>query len=453
MPAPRLSRSLLAAALLLGLPGCRALLEGQDGRECSTSDDCLERQLCDVERGRCTAGPVDARPDVPSRDAGDAGPEEMGRPDAEPEAMVADVPVPDLRVRDLAVPDLAVPDLAPADGQPADVTAPDLGLAEVYGPEGDCFAGAQRGALLSSAGAAIPRVVCTSEALVWVATDAAGDTSLTARLGETERTVFTVPPAAPFLVHEGLVLAELPDAARDGRTAVFRFPLLSGPEAAPMPVLPGVAAQWHAARAQGVTGLVQGDAHRSDVVLVFDDGRTRRCGEPDRRQWGLTLGPSFSAWFEQGLAGGSVDVVIAEGHDCSPAVRGTVPPGVEATDRLMRDGTALYWMATDAASRRRLLHTLDAARPGEGSRPVNAQGLAQLSPVEFAVHDGWLLVSAFDARAYRLHLFDLTTGRKQALARPGSARAPSLSGRFALWAEQVGGSPWEIRYERLQLRR
>jgi hypothetical protein len=452
-PARARGRRPVAAALgaFLLLPACQALLGG-DGRECATTADCLDDQICAVDRGRCvptTGGRPDRTLDATRPDAGDAT-LEAGLPDARLDLRVPDESVPDPPDRDL--PDLRIPDVQAPDVEPPDVLLPDAGISDVYGPAGDCFPDAPFGTFRESAGAPVPRALCTPEALLWTSTDADGLTTLMSRRGDVERALFTLPPTAPFLASGGVVLVEMPDALRGGRMGVFRFDLAEGPGAMPAAVLPAPVDHWHATRARGVTGFVEGDETTSAVVLLFDDNRTLRCGEAQHRQWGLSLGEASTAWFEQPSAGGAVDLVVVGAHACAPALRVTIPPGVEEGDRLERDGTALYWLATEAATRRRRVHTFDTARPGIGPRPVNAEGLGRVNPVEFVVNDGWLLLSAFDDRAYRLHLFDLTNGRKQQLPFAGSARAPALSGTVALWAQQVGGSPWEIHYGRLLTR-
>ena len=423
-PEPMRSSRAEAAALaaLLLLPGCQALLGG-DGRECVTATDCLDDQTCAVDRGRCVPA-SEPRPDLDR----DATPPDAG--------------------------DATLEFGLPGDTSVPDVLLPDAGISDIYGPAGDCFPD-ERGVLPMSPmseGAPVPRALCTPEALLFTSTDNRGLTTLKSRRGKDERSLFTLPSTAPFLAVGGVVLVEMPDAEQNGRMGVFRFDLAAGPGAVPVAVMPRRVDHWHAARARGVTGFVEGDETTSAVILLFDDNQTQQCGRAAHRQWGLALGEGSTAFFEQPSTGGAVDLVVVGGHACTPALRVTVAPGVEDTDRLAWDGPALYWLATDAATRRRRVYTFDASRPGDAPRPVNALGLGLISPVEFAVHDGRLLLSAFDNRAYGLHLFDLTTGQKQQLSADGSARAPALSGTFALWAQQVGGRRWEIQYDRLQTR-
>lgn len=431
---------------VLALLACERLLGGDDGAECARDADCYRFEHCDPVRGRCASAPLlGGGPDA------DATPATVrdATPDMRDLAAIEDVvPLP------VDVPDLAlrIPDAEPPDM--ADALPPDQGVVGIYLPDGDCFEGDPTGAVAESEGARIPRSVCTDEALLWTTTDAAGTTSLNLRQGAEDRVLTALPRDAEWTLREAVLLVVLPNADLGDAKNVFQVALTGG-QPPLVAVEPSRAPQWHATRGPGLTGFVQRapDGVRSGVRLHFDDGRVFDCGVPGVRQWGLTAGSDFVAWFEQPVAGGPTDLVTTRGLACEGRIAATLTVDVSPDERLLHDGERLYWMAVEPTTRQRLVYTAEAGRLAAGAMPLDVPGINLVNPVELAAHDGWLLVSSYEQRAYRLRLYDLNSRVGQSPIGQGSARAPALSGRYALWSQQSGGNPWEIRYAQLPRRR
>lgn len=448
------------ATILLSLPGytaCQAIVGDDQGVECRIDDDCPPFQVCEVVRARCVDAPTapgsldpDASPDVrvPRADVPDL---RLDPPDVAPDRPLDPPDGPqDVRndlpdVRDAEPPD--PPDLP-------DLMLPDVGVLGIYAPAGNCFGDRPSGPVAESAGAAVPRSLCSDEALLWTTTEADGTTSLRLRQGMAENTLTSLPRGAEWVLRETVLLVALPNDALEGAVNVHRADLTGGLPRL-RPVEPSRSAQWHLGRGPGLTSFVQlaPDGLRSEVRLHFDDDRAFDCGVDAHRQWGLVVGEDYVAWFEQPVAGGPTELVATRGLDCRQRVALTVPGVIDSGERLLHDDTRLFWMAVDAATGRRIIHTADAHDLVAGAMPLNVQGITLRHPVEMAAHDRWLLLSSFDQNAYRLHLYDLISGLEQSPLGQGSARAPSLSGTYALWAQQSAGEPWEIRYAELPRRR
>jgi hypothetical protein len=447
------------AALLLSVPalaGCQALVGDDRGVECRSADDCFPFQLCDVERARC----VDA-PNAPGSFA----------PDATPDGRTSPADLPDLRpIPPDAAPDGPVdppnvpldvrndpPDARDAEPDPPDLPdlmPPDVGVLGIYAPAGNCFDNEVSGPVAESAGAAVPRSLCSDEALLWTVTEPDGTTALRLRQGAAENTLTHLPRGAEWMLREAVLLVALPNDAFAGAVNVYRADLTGGLPRL-RPVAPSAAPQWHLGRGPGLTSFIQRapDGVRSEVRLHFDDDRVFDCGADGHRQWGLVVGEDYVAWFEQPVAGGPTELVATRGLDCTQRVALTLPGVIDSSERLLHDDATVFWMAVDAATGRRIIHTADAHDLRAGAMPLNVQNITLRHPVEMAAHDRWLLLSSFDRNAYRLHLYDLVSGMEQSPLGQGSARAPSLSGTYALWAQQSAGEPWEIRYAQLPPRR
>ena len=449
------------AALLLACPAaaCQSIVGDDQGVECRSADDCFPFQQCDVARARCVEAAnapgslaPDAAPDVRTSVPDvpdfrsippDAAPDvRLDPPDGPPDVRNDPPDLPDMRDAEPDPPDLP------------DVMLPDLGVLGIYAPAGNCFGDEVSGPVAESAGAAVPRSLCSDEALLWTLTEPDGTTALRLRQGVAENTLTHLPRGAEWMLREAVLLVALPNEDFAGTVNVFRADLTGGLPAL-RAVAPSAAPQWHMGRGPGRTSFIQRapDGVRSEVRLHFDDDRVFDCGVEGHRQWGLVVGEDYVAWFEQAVAGGPTDLVATRGLDCRQRVSLTLPGVVDSSERLLHDDAALYWMAVDAATGRRVIHTANARDLVAGAMPLNVPGITQWHPVEMAAHDRWLLLSSFDQNTYRLHLYDLVTGIEQSPLGQGSARAPSLSGTYALWAQQSAGEPWEIRYAQLPPRR
>lgn len=462
---PPLRRLVLALCCTAALPACLSLVGGGDGSECETDGDCFSSDRCDTDAHRCVSAldPGNRLPDTGPADVRDMRPPVGDVPDVEPLRIPDGAPELADRALDDAgdmtmlappdLPDLSIPDVQSLPDVP-DAQLPDVGVNGIYAPGGDCFQGDASGTLTESEGPGVPRTSCSDEALLWTTTTPEGVTSLHLRQGASEGELGILPAGSNWVLREAVLLLELPNPRADGIQNVFRADLTGGfPE--PAPVEPSPERQWHAGRGPGLTGYVQGtaDGEESSVRLRFDDNRRFDCVEMHRRQWGLTIGEDFAAWFEQPVAGGPVELVATRGHVCERRVAVALPGVVDRSERLQHDGGQLYWLALDTASGRRQIHTADAHALIAGAGPLSVQGITLRTPVEFVVHDGWLLLTSLERNGYRLHLYDLVGGLEQPSLGQGSARAPGLSGRYALWAQQSGGDPWEIRYAHLPRRR
>ncbi|MSP74047.1 MAG: hypothetical protein EXR76_18095 [Myxococcales bacterium] len=424
----------LLAIALFGPPlaGCRSLLDKNDKAECVFDGECPEGERCDETLGRCLVSEARAVADVSPLDPN------LSRSDR-PNASIPDAP----GVVDAAV-DLPSPDAMP----------PDASVDPPFGPDGECFS-LDRGLLSTTQGSNLPRGFCTPFGLVWSEPRGNGQvTLLTQALGEA-RTLLVVPAETPFVVEDDIVLLSMANPDRDGFHNILRLSLRE-PETSPVVLQPRAGTQSQPVRATGRSAFVQHDTqagveHRSVVVHADDDTGTR-CSVPGGHAWGPALTPGRVVFFSKVSALGSVDLVVARDKDCASRASIAIPSGVTDEAQVVADGQRLYWLADDAASRRRRIYTADADRLDRGTRLLSVQNGDTLSPLSLVARGDFLLVASFEQRRQTVRAFDIITGNERPLSVGGQALLPSLSSRYALWSERRGVSPWEIRYERLPSR-
>ena len=420
--------------------GCQLTLETDAGPECRDDRDCLAGEFCDpaLRGGRCVAQMLSLDLGPPPLDA-------ARRDAATPDVDVADVPI-DASADAIpyAVPDAVVDALVPpnADGSPPP-----------YGRDGRCFEESD-GVLFTQAPGVrlVPRVLCTPHTLVWTADDGHA-TRIVHRAYGTDSDGPIVRRGAPLTARGPVVLVQTPRDTVPPIDNILRIDLRPDGEATTAFIDPSLRRQIQPARGDGVSAYIE-ENPRPDgfveqrLILFGDDGRRQDCGRPDRRQWGVALAGDSAAWFEQPLGSGRIDLAISFGLDCDNPIVLPVPGLVSADVRLHASGQRLVWLRADPQSRRREVWTITLDRLASGPVPIAREG-ETADMAEIALHGDWLAVSRYAPGGYTLELLDLTDGSLVPWPHAGSARQPSLSGAFLMWAEQETTGPWEIHYARL----
>ena len=424
----------LLAIALSGPPlaGCRSLLDKNDKAECVSDSECLDGEHCDETLGRCLVSEAGAFADVSPLDTD------------LPRLHVPDAPILDAPDVVDAVVDLPSPDATP----------PDASEDPPFGPDGECFTD-ERGLLLTTAGSNLPRGFCTPFGLVWSAPRGDGQVELLTGVSSQGRQLLVVPAETPFVVEDDIVLLSMANPDRGGFHNIYRLSLRE-PATSPVVLQPRTGTQSQPVRATGRSAFVQhytqdGVEHRSVVVHADDDTGTR-CSVPGGHAWGPALTPGRVVFFSKASALAGVDLVVARDNDCASRASIAIPGGVTDEAQVVADGQRLYWLADDAASRRRRIFTADADRLDRGARLLSVQNGDTLSPLSLVARGDFLLVASFEQRRQTVRAFDIITGNERPLSVGGQALLPSLSSRYALWSERRGVSPWEIRYERLPSR-
>ncbi|MCB9546376.1 MAG: hypothetical protein H6706_11035 [Myxococcales bacterium] len=395
-----MARALRLMVLASTLTGCQWLLGGGDSpAECGQDDDCFAAQIC--AQGACVTG---SRPPADRGVALDA-------------AADADGVDASLAVVDASPPDAALPHAPPF-------------------PEGRCF---ERQSDVFQANVVgdnhAPRGICTPWAVAWTA----------GRPGGAVLRLLTGPGGAADAVDGPAVAADTP-LATDGRHLVVLgpWPAPDGPLTAlrldlatpsPEPLSETGRPHRDPARMAGLSGHVEGDADASWVVLTRDDDRFESCRRDRARQWGLALGGGRAAWFER--APGAVHVVVTDGPACAPAIRRAVDVADDA--RLVAAGGGFYWIGRGTTD-------VQGLSPDSRGR-LRPRALAgDGPPVELAGGDGaWLAVVRYSPGRYVLDVVDLNAGEPRPIS-SASARRPTLSSGWLLWAEAAMFVPWELRY-------
>ena len=301
----------------------------------------------------------------------------------------------------------------------------------------------------------VPRGLCTSHILAWTA-ERDGEVKLLFHAGEDPEAA--PPRVGPTLVPDTRIAADgevvLMAAAhpRHGVPNIHRVDLARGESDA---LQPRNAVQSQPARIPGLSAFVElGDTVRH-VRLHFDDPLEGDidCIRGGRHQWGVVLGPDWTAFFERDRGSRRSDLVLTRGHRCDGDARLVVPlPGrVAQGARLVASGQHLFWIAADPHTRLPTLWTLDRGALVDGPRPAELLALEPLSPVEVAARGGWLAVVSYRPGGYRLDVFDLRTGEQRLLPNSAAnALHPTFSQSYLLWAEQSAAQPWEVRFARLE---
>ncbi len=397
--------------LILFLCGCDTIIGADDGSECTAHTHCPSDMVCDRSVNRCRQG---QRPEV------DAAPLEL------------DAQAPDAAVIDAAV-DQAI-------DVPIDAALPDLGPTP-FGPEGECFTDEDGRHVTTERGSThVPRAWCTPQVLAWTAqVDGALELRYQTRPDqETPETLgFT---SGDLLALEGdVLLRRLPEQGFN----VERRHLSSG-EAV---VLSGPGAHLQAARAPGLSAVVEAGSAGREVRLFWDDDTEQNCAQPEHEQWGVAAGRDWIAFFEKKPNRRIGHLVLTREQNCRPANRIRIPlTGAVAADaQLVSAGDWLLWIET-GADRRPRVAGIERSAPGVGSTEVPPLASHDLNPVELVARGRYVGVANYRPGGHEVVFIDLESGALFGTETVGNALQPNLSQRYLTWAEQNGTTPWEIRY-------